>query len=339
MASLPSLSDRLLMGFSITLVLSIIFLLTRIALRRRKEGAMRASSGPGMSSPPDRFLVVVRAHDDEEGITGTVASIRAMNYPAELVQILVIADNCTDRTAERARQAGARVLERFDATHTDKGYALEYVIDKLDESGELDALEALVVVNVDSTMHSDLLRNFAKGLDSGQEWMQCYDCVADVRSSWRTRLMANPIRFIMGVGLQSQNPLGLRGNALCLSIRGLRRVPWKARRLTEDIEYSWTVWIAGSRGAFDREAMVYASMLSQENGAPASQRQRWNSDRLLRLGADRRWHFDATSEESATVSMPAQAGDPPTGPELDAPRMDRGEARGHRVEYAGPAPA
>ena len=239
-------------------------------------GAIRCMTGP-------RFLVVIPAHDEEGNIAATVLSARAMDYPPALFDVLVIADNCSDRTAERARAAGARVVERYDATRRSKGYALEFLIDQLHASGEFDALDALVVVDADTTVHPDLLRTFAKGLDLGQEWIQCYDCVGNADQSWRTRLMAYAFSLINGVTLLGQQALGLsaglRGNGMCLSTRGLRRVPWKTHGLTEDIEYSWSVRIAGGRIGFDRRAVVYATMLSQGGSASVCQRQRWESGR------------------------------------------------------------
>jgi cellulose synthase/poly-beta-1,6-N-acetylglucosamine synthase-like glycosyltransferase len=233
--------------------------------------------------PDPRFLVVIPAHDEEGNIAGTVLSARAMDYPPALFDVLVIADNCTDRTAEAARVAGARVIERFDSDRKSKGYAIEYLIDTLRASGEFDALEALVVVDADSTAHPKLLRVFARGLASGQDWIQGYDCVSNLDQSWRTRLMAYAFSLINGVTLEGQKSLGLsaglRGNGMCLSTRGLRRVPWQTHGLTEDIEYSWTVRLAGGRIAFDRQAVVYATMLSQGGSASVCQRQRWESGR------------------------------------------------------------
>jgi cellulose synthase/poly-beta-1,6-N-acetylglucosamine synthase-like glycosyltransferase len=253
------------------------------AVLGRKQSRAARDTEAVPSLPGRRFLAIIPAHDEEGNIAATVLSVRAMNYPDELFQVLVIADNCTDRTAERAREAGARVIERFDATRQSKGYALEDQIDRLVESGEFDALDALVVIDADSIVHPDLLRVFARGLDAGQEWIQCYDCVGNADQSWRTRLMAYAFSLINGVTLLGQKALGLsaglRGNGMCLSTRGLRRVPWRTRGLTEDIEYSWSVRIAGGRVAFDREAVVYATMLSRGGSASVSQRQRWESGR------------------------------------------------------------
>ena len=77
--------------------------------------------------PPSRlrFDVVVPAHDEEAGIERTVRSLLALDWPAHRYRVLVVADNCSDRTAERARAAGAEVLVRDDPTRRGKGYALQ----------------------------------------------------------------------------------------------------------------------------------------------------------------------------------------------------------------------
>jgi cellulose synthase/poly-beta-1,6-N-acetylglucosamine synthase-like glycosyltransferase len=95
--------------------------------------------------------------------------------------------------------------------------------------------------------------------------------------------MAYAFSLINGVTLQGQMALGLsaalRGNGMCLSTRGLERVPWQEHGLAEDLEYSWKVRIAGGRIAFDRNVVVYATMLSRGGEALLNQRRRWESGR------------------------------------------------------------
>jgi cellulose synthase/poly-beta-1,6-N-acetylglucosamine synthase-like glycosyltransferase len=75
-------------------------------------------------SPGLTFDFVVPAHDEANGIAATVKSLQAVDYPKHLFRVVVVADNCTDDTAERARAAGAVVLERFNQELRGKGYAL-----------------------------------------------------------------------------------------------------------------------------------------------------------------------------------------------------------------------
>src|SRR5271165_5812496 len=68
-----------------------------------------------------RFVVAIPAHDEEAGIVETVRSCLAQDYPRELFDVLVIADNCQDQTADLARREGATVLERSHPTDRSKG--------------------------------------------------------------------------------------------------------------------------------------------------------------------------------------------------------------------------
>jgi cellulose synthase/poly-beta-1,6-N-acetylglucosamine synthase-like glycosyltransferase len=231
-----------------------------------------------------RFLIAIPAHDEETEIAETVRSCRVVHYPASLFDVLVIADNCTDDTALRAAEAGARVLEHVDASQKSKGCAIEYMIDALKKSGEFDSLDALVIVDADSTVESNLLEQFALGLDRGSDWMQCYDCVGNADCSWRTRIMAYGFSLLNGVTLAGWKALGLstsfRGNGMCMSTNGLRRIPWNARSLVEDLEYSWIVRVAGERIDFIENTRVCATMLSSGGTPLADQRRRWEFGRL-----------------------------------------------------------
>ena len=241
----------------------------------------RRSARP--ASPRTRFLVVIPAHDEEDGIAETVRSCRSVEYPGQLFQVLVVADNCTDRTAAIARREGATVLERRDPLKKSKGYAIEYVIDRLRESGTLESFDAFVIVDADSTVSRGLLRGFAAEVEAGRDWAQCRYAVANPDVSWRTRLMAYAFSLFNGVTLQGQSVLGLgaglRGNGMCISMRGLQRVPWKSFGLVEDLEYSWSVRVAGGKVAFLPDEVVNGQMVGHGGKAAVSQRQRWEAGR------------------------------------------------------------
>ncbi len=251
--------------------------LTVRVTRKTTKGAMACTL------PRKCLLVVIPAHNEEAGVATTIQSCLAVSYPSSQFEVLVIADNCTDQTASVAEAAGARVVERFEPMRKSKGHAIEFLIDRLSHDGELATLDALVVVDADSTVHPRLLERFAQGLERGDDWIQCNDAVGNPDACWRTRLMAYSFGMINGVELEGQSALGLsaglRGNGMCLSTLGLQRVPWNTHGLTEDIEYSWLVRIAGGRIAYAGDVAVYATMLSR-GGIPAiAQRLRWEHGR------------------------------------------------------------
>jgi 1,2-diacylglycerol 3-beta-glucosyltransferase len=230
-----------------------------------------------------RFAIVIPAHDEEWGIGHTVKSCRGSAYPESLFRVVVVADNCSDRTATVAAEAGARVVERFDSGKKSKGYAIEFLIERLIESGEFDALDALVVIDADTTIDPDLLRYFDADIRAGRDWVQCCYMVANPDQSWRTRLMAYAFSLINGVMLLGQGALGtsggLRGNGMCFSTRGLRRRPFASYGLVEDIEYSWHLRIVGETIAFQPSVCVHGAMLGSAGSAASNQRRRWEFGR------------------------------------------------------------
>jgi cellulose synthase/poly-beta-1,6-N-acetylglucosamine synthase-like glycosyltransferase len=235
------------------------------------------------TTPQTRFLVAIPAHNEEEGIAATVQSCLALEYPDELFQVVVIADNCDDGTAQIARREGALVLERHDAARKSKGYAIEFLIEQLHQSGEFEELDALVLIDADSIASPGLLRGFSGLLESDADWAQCYYTVSNPDESWRTRLLTYAFCLFNGVTPLGQFQLGLsagfRGNGMCLSTKGLRRVPWACHGLVEDMEYSWTVRLAGEKIAFISEEHVKAVMLGHGGQGAAAQRRRWEFGR------------------------------------------------------------
>jgi cellulose synthase/poly-beta-1,6-N-acetylglucosamine synthase-like glycosyltransferase len=78
-----------------------------------------------------RFAILICARNEEKVIGKLIESLHKQNYPPDAFDVFVTADNCTDRTAQLARQSGAVVLERFDDAHMGKGYALNWTFSRL----------------------------------------------------------------------------------------------------------------------------------------------------------------------------------------------------------------
>jgi cellulose synthase/poly-beta-1,6-N-acetylglucosamine synthase-like glycosyltransferase len=97
----------------------------------------RPCGAPG--APIYSVAVVIPAHNESSNVTSSLLSLTRCLRPQALTRldIVVIADNCTDDTAEVARSVGARVIERMDETGRGKGYALQYGFDRLLKEGVL----------------------------------------------------------------------------------------------------------------------------------------------------------------------------------------------------------
>jgi 1,2-diacylglycerol 3-beta-glucosyltransferase len=254
-------------------------LITLTALRRRAGASAPAGVVRRAGVDPPRFLVVIPAHDEEDGIRGTVASCLAVDYPTDRVTVCVVADNCSDRTAAVARDAGALVVERHDPDRRGKGYALDFLFNRAPQAVGLGGYDAAVVVDADTVVDAGLLNAFADALARGGQWLQCYNAVDDPGGSWRTRLLTYAFSLINGVWLLGQEGLGmgvaLRGNGMCFTTAALARVDWEGHGLAEDAEFSWVLRLRGERARFVPEACVRSEMLARFGPAAAEQRRRW----------------------------------------------------------------
>ncbi len=240
----------------------------------------RRADPPTMGEPRTRFQVIVPAHDEAAGIAETVESLAAIDYPRELFEVVVVADNCTDDTAARARAAGARVLERFDDKLRGKGYALAHAFEACLGDGKTDAV---VVVDADTVVSPNLLRAFDARLRSGARAVQADYAVRNPDEGWRTRLMAIAFGMFHVVRSSGRESLGvscgLRGNGMCFATELLKEVPHDAFSVVEDLEYGIRLGEHGHRVHYAGEAHVYGDMVSSEK-ASRSQRARWEGGRL-----------------------------------------------------------
>ena len=234
---------------------------------------------PGASEPSRRFRFVVPAHNESAGITETVRSLLAVDYPKQLFEVVVVADNCSDDTAEKATAAGATVMVRNDTEKRGKGYALDHVFSST--SAEVDAV---VVIDADTLISPNILRAFAARRDLGARAVQADYAVRNPNAGWRTRLIAIAFGAFHIVRSRARERLGLscglRGNGMCFSTELLREIPHNAYSVVEDVEYGVRLGEAGHRVHYADEAHVYGEMVTSA-AAANSQRRRWEEGRKL----------------------------------------------------------
>lgn len=230
--------------------------------------------------PATRFAIVVPAHNEAAVIERTVASLLRVEWPADLCRVIVVADNCTDATAEIAAQAGATVWQRTDLSLRGKGYALNFAFGRLLDEGWADAI---VVVDADTVGKPNLLQALSAHLATGVQAIQVDYGILNPLSSWRTQLMTIAQAAFHIVRSRARERLGLssgiRGNGWCVTTAVLRQVPYRAFSLVEDLEYGITLGLAGYRVAYADETGVLGEMVNSAQVAE-SQRQRWEGGRF-----------------------------------------------------------
>jgi cellulose synthase/poly-beta-1,6-N-acetylglucosamine synthase-like glycosyltransferase len=240
---------------------------------------------PPTDSPFDRLrlAVVIPAHNERLNIGRTVNSVRASRHGVD-AEIVVIADNCDDDTADVARAAGARVLERHDSERRGKGYALDYAFNTLGAEG----FDAFVVVDADSVVSDHFLPVFASCLADGADAVQCRYTTLNVEASLRTRLMNVSLMAFNALRPRGRSALGLSagilGNGFALSADTLKSVPYTADSVVEDLEYHILLVEQGRKVLFTDAAWVKADMPTGGKGSE-TQRARWEGGRILMMGS------------------------------------------------------
>src|SRR5262249_17418058 len=144
-------------------------LITAFAWRAKRLGRTTTLLAP---APRHRFAVLVAAHDEQALIGATIDSLRQVDYPRSLVDVHVVADNCTDATVTIARAHGAEVHEHVAPGAGGKGPALSWLLGRLLESGE--EYDAFVLVDADTTMSRNFLQVMDSKLRGGAQAVQSY---------------------------------------------------------------------------------------------------------------------------------------------------------------------
>lgn len=234
------------------------------------------------TSRPLRIAFVIPAHDEEASIAGCVQNVLQCAAGQHCFVVFVIADNCSDQTAVRAERAGATVLVRQDAEHRGKGYALDFAFEKL-MSDHGKAFDLFVVVDADTTVTPNLVREFAEACAQGAKALQCRYKVRNAQASARTRwmnvaLMAFNVARPRGRSRWGMSA-GILGNGFALTRSTLESVPYRAASVVEDLEYHLRLVKAGVKVRFLDTVTVYGEMPITGKGV-VTQRSRWEGGRL-----------------------------------------------------------
>jgi 1,2-diacylglycerol 3-beta-glucosyltransferase len=230
--------------------------------------------------PTRRIVVLVPAHDEAALVARCVDSLLGQRYPADLREVVVIADNCTDDTAAIARSAGAEVLVRDRPDERGKGRALRWAIDQLVSRSP--APDGIAVVDADSVADPDFLEALAEPFERGAGAVQGESLLTEdgsPASALRAAafLLVNRVkpagRAVLGL------PCHLRGNGMLFRTDVLRANPWNAFSSAEDLEYSIRLRLAGVRPQFAGGAVVRSGTAPTAEAA-VHQQLRWEGGKL-----------------------------------------------------------
>lgn len=222
------------------------------------------TKSPPEDSPPEtRFAVVVPAHNEEQVLGPLIKSLKGLDYPSRLYDVVVIADNCTDSTAEVALKAGATlVIERQDSRLRGKGHALQFAFEKLGFLGEEPTrYDAVVVFDADNLVEPGFLRAMNNRLLAGEKIIQSFLDSKNPDDTWISAATSVMFwlnnRFILQARYNLGLAAALSGTGMCISRDVLKDVGWSTQTLTEDLEYSMKALTHGYRTTVAAETRTY----------------------------------------------------------------------------------
>lgn len=224
-----------------------------------------------------KFAVMISARNEESVIGGLIDSIKKQDYPSDLVTIFVVADNCTDKTAEISRNAGAVVYERFDLDHIGKGYALDFLLDNLNRDYPKDAFDAFFVFDADNILMPNYITEMNKTYSDGYKAFTSYRNSKNYGDNWisagyslwfiREARYLNNSRMILGASCAISGTGFMIDRSLLVDEND--NLTWKYFLLTEDIEFTASKIIEG-------EIIGYCDGAEFFDEQPVTFKQSWN---------------------------------------------------------------
>ena len=222
-----------------------------------------------------RYAVLISARNEEEVIGELIESLKRQNYPADLLDIYVVADNCTDHTAQAAQAHGAVVYQRFDRVQVGKGYALDYLLKQLEADGLSENYEGYFIFDADNIVDPNFVSEMNRTFDRG-----CFDAITSYRNSknfgqnWITAgysiWFLREARFVNAARMALGLNCAVSGTGFLISAKLIReKGGWPYHLLTEDIQFSAECAVQGSRIGYCGSAIVYDEQ-------PTTFRQSWD---------------------------------------------------------------
>ena len=210
-------------------------------------------------APVNRFALVVAAHNEEKVIGNIVRNLKSLDYPSDMYDIYVIADNCTDRTAKVAETNGAKVYKRSSGEKKGKGYALEWMFEKIFKMNK--RYDAICVFDADNLVSPNFLKVMNKHLCMGHKIIQGYLDSKNPTDSiisgsyaityWLNNRLYQLPRYYLGLSC------AIGGTGFVVATDVLKKIGWGATCLTEDLEFTMKLALNDMKVHWAHDAVVY----------------------------------------------------------------------------------
>ncbi|MBO6006518.1 MAG: glycosyltransferase family 2 protein [Aeriscardovia sp.] len=214
-------------------------------------------------APQDkRYAILISARNESEVIGQLINSIRKNDYPQDLVDIWLVADNCTDDTAQIATSLGAHVIERHNTVQVGKGFALTYLLNRMEDEKVADNYDAFLVFDADNLLDSHYLTEMNKAFHKGFQILTSYRNSKNLSENWVSAGAAlwfiRESRFLNNTRMFLGSSCHVGGTGFLFSREVMKKNGgWKFHLLTEDIEFTLNSIIEGYTIGYCGTAVLY----------------------------------------------------------------------------------
>ena len=207
-----------------------------------------------------KYGICIAARNEENVIGNLIDSINKQDYPKDLYKIFVVADNCTDKTYEVAKEKGAIVYKRFDEENRTKGFALKYLFERIEEDYKINSFDGYFIFDADNLLSTNYITKMNDAFASGEKIITSFRNTKNFDENWiastyalhwirsartnhRARSILRLATNIQGTGFLFANEIVKNG--------------WKYTSLTEDRALTADCVAAGYQITYQDDAVFY----------------------------------------------------------------------------------
>ena len=217
---------------------------------------------PHRSEQGHDYAVLISARNEQAVIGNLLDSIARQTYERGSVTVFVVADNCTDDTARVASEHGAVVFERFDTSRVGKGYALAWLMERIDERCPDRPFDGYFVFDADNVLEESYIAEMNRTFSDGYEVVTSYRNSKNYGDNWisagyalwflRESQFLNRCRALLGTSA------AVSGTGFLFSRRAIDECGgWHFFLLTEDIEFTIECVTRGWKIGYCEKAVLY----------------------------------------------------------------------------------